>query len=88
MHSASKLTLVAAAVCLLGTTIAAPAIDQSLGSILYQGPRLNYYYQGPDGTYASQSDFLGDLNGTPCDMNCTRAAQERWSKNYGHPDGQ
>jgi hypothetical protein len=29
-------------------------------------------YQEPDGTYESYSDFIRDVNGTPCGIECTR----------------
>jgi hypothetical protein len=29
-------------------------------------------YQDPDGTYESYSDFIRDVNGTPCGVECTR----------------
>jgi hypothetical protein len=37
-------------------------------------------YQGPDGTYDSEADFVRDLRGVPCGVNCTRAAQQRWAR--------
>jgi hypothetical protein len=41
----------------------------------YQDGFLSYrpsQYQGPHGHYASQSDFIRDLNGTPCGIECTQ----------------
>lgn len=29
-------------------------------------------YQDPDGTYESYSDFIRDVNGTPCGVECMR----------------
>jgi hypothetical protein len=37
-------------------------------------------YQGPDGTYDSEADFVRDLRGIPCGITCTRAAQARWAR--------
>ncbi len=37
-------------------------------------------YQNPDGTYPSEADFVRDLRGTPCGINCTRAAEARWAR--------
>lgn len=37
-------------------------------------------YQNPDGTYDSEADFVRDLRGTPCGIDCTRAAQARWAR--------
>jgi hypothetical protein len=37
-------------------------------------------YQDPDGTYPSEADFVRDLRGIPCGVNCTREAQARWSR--------
>ncbi len=87
MRSPLKLTFLAAAAGLLGTILAAPAIAQVSGPFFYEGPVIRYY-QAPDGSYASQSDFLSDINGTPCGVECTRAAQARWSHYYDRPYGQ
>jgi hypothetical protein len=37
-------------------------------------------YQDPDGTYPSEADFVRDLRGIPCGVNCTRAAEVRWAR--------
>ncbi len=35
-------------------------------------------YKGPHGHYASQTDFIRSLNGTPCGVECTRRENNRW----------
>lgn len=35
-------------------------------------------YQNPDGSYPSLSNFVRDLNGTPCGIECERDADQRW----------
>lgn len=37
-------------------------------------------YQSPDGTYDSLADLVRDVRGTPCGVECTRAAMARWSR--------
>jgi hypothetical protein len=38
--------------------------------------------QGPDGTYDSLADFVGDIRGRPCGVQCEREAWERWARYY------
>ena len=80
------------AVCLFGVLLATPSSAQPRtsacpGFYLYHGyyyPNQGNYgsYQGPDGTYDSLADFVSDVRGRPCDMECTRRAQERWLRYY------
>jgi hypothetical protein len=80
-----KLTLVAAAACLLGTATAVQSMAQSGPNVradpyaVYQG-RPYSDYQAPGGSYDSPRDFIRDLEGTPCGIDCTQRAQERWSR--------
>jgi hypothetical protein len=37
-------------------------------------------YQNPDGSYSSEADFVRDLHGTPCGVNCTLDARARWAR--------
>jgi hypothetical protein len=37
-------------------------------------------YQNLNGTYPSLSDFVRDLNGTPCGIECTAHAERRWAR--------
>jgi hypothetical protein len=60
---------VSIAVCLFGAALASPTFAQ---------------YEGPNGHYSSESSFVRDINGTPCGMNCTRAAQKRWARYHKH----
>ncbi len=92
MQPAQKCFLATAAACLSGIVLAAPSLAQSgasacPGFYLYHGyyytTQGNYgSYQGPDGTYDSLSDFVSAIRGRPCDMECTRRAQERWLRYY------
>ena len=36
------------------------------------------HYQGPDGAYDSQADFVRSINGTPCGQACTARSLQRW----------
>ncbi|MHB8885091.1 MAG: hypothetical protein ACYC5H_08370 [Methylovirgula sp.] len=58
---------------------AAPALARSM--VEYQSVPVAVAassYQNSDGTYRSYSDFVRDLNGTPCGITCTYdAAQTR-----------
>lgn len=35
-------------------------------------------YQNPDGSYPSLGNFVRDLNGTPCGIECEKEADQRW----------
>jgi hypothetical protein len=37
-------------------------------------------YQLPDGSYPTYGDFIEELDGVPCDMNCRANAQKNWSR--------
>jgi hypothetical protein len=42
-------------------------------------------YKEPDGTYESYSDYIRDVNGTPCGVECSRPwAQRIW---FASPPG-
>jgi hypothetical protein len=69
MPASVRFALAAVSVCLLAAAEIAPTMAQ---------------YQGPRGHYTSVSSYVRDVEGTPCGMNCTRAAQKRWSRNYGN----
>lgn len=74
----SKFFILLAAGSLLAV---APALS-SQASILHCRKPVGSYslYQSPDGTYDSEADFVRDLRGTPCGVDCTRAAQARWAR--------
>ncbi|MGP0060732.1 MAG: hypothetical protein ACLPID_15740 [Beijerinckiaceae bacterium] len=85
MQSPLKLTLVAAAACLLGTATAVQSMAQSGPAVRadsYAVSQDRHYsnYQAPDGSYDSPRDFIRDLEGTPCGIDCTQRAQQRWSR--------
>ncbi len=54
----------------------------------YSGPRCHLVgpgvvlkmsqYQQPDGSYASVSDFVRDVNGTPCGLDCPAPSRVIW----------
>jgi len=80
MKSALKLMSAGAAVFLLSA--AAPAVSSAQDQVLYR-PVVPYSpYTAPDGTYDSLADYTRAIRGTPCGINCARAAQERWSRYY------
>ncbi len=85
MQASFKSTLAALAVGLLGATAAAPAIAQRMVPVT-PGTMAYGTYQGPHGHYNSLSDFVRSINGIPCGMACTRAAQMRWSHPYARED--
>ncbi|QAY95016.1 hypothetical protein CWB41_04120 [Methylovirgula ligni] len=37
------------------------------------------HYQQPDGTYDSVSDFVRDVNGTPCGIDCPAPSRVIWA---------
>ncbi len=85
MQSPLKLTLVAVAAFLFGTatavqSIAGPAPEMRPDPYAVSQDRHYSNYQGPDGTYESLSDYTRAIEGTPCGMNCTLRAQQRWSR--------
>ncbi len=46
--------------------------------------------QNLDGSYPSLSDFVRDINGAPCGLNCEHDANKRWAREsqptyYGLP---
>jgi hypothetical protein len=88
MHRKSKLACAVIGASLLAAAASlatsAPTWAQE-ASVNQWGPALSSY-RGPDGTYDSLADFLRDRAGTPCGINCTRAAQERWARYFAqHP---
>lgn len=61
------------------TVVATPAMAQANWyNVPYGGAPPSFYYQGPDGSYDSYTDFISALNGIPCGIECTRRAEERW----------
>jgi hypothetical protein len=81
MNRLLKLSLMAAATCFLGVVAAAPSMAQKR-AVQTDAYAATYYtpYQGPHGHYNSLSDYVRDVEGTPCGMNCERDAQERWAQ--------
>lgn len=57
---------------LIGAAMTAPSLAQ---------------YEGPRGHYGSEASFDRDINGTPCGINCTRAAERRWAHRHRHHKG-
>lgn len=37
-------------------------------------------YQLPDGSYPTYGDFIQELDGVPCDIECRANAQKNWSR--------
>jgi hypothetical protein len=86
MHYLSKLTYFGASLALAAASVPLSAPSWAQEGRFYPTPYSNY--RGPDGTYDSLADFIRDRNGTPCGINCTRAAQERWERYFAqHPYG-
>jgi hypothetical protein len=81
MNALLKLALVASATCFLGVAATMPSMAQKR-VVQADAYTARYYdpYQGPHGHYNSLSDYVRDVEGTPCGMNCERAAQERWAR--------
>lgn len=77
MQASLKISLAAAlAAGLICTAAVAPSMAQPARAT----PHAAYgAYQGPDGGYASLSGYVRDVEGIPCGIKCTRAAQQRWS---------
>jgi|GEM_PF-2979316 hypothetical protein len=62
-------------VILTGAEISAVDAAQVYYAQPYYDGFLSYrpdQYQGPHGHYASQTDFIRSLNGTPCGIECTQ----------------
>jgi hypothetical protein len=69
-------------VILTGAEISAVDAAQVYYAQPYHDGFLSYRpdrYQGPHGRYASQTDFIRSLNGSPCGIECTRREDNRWS---------
>lgn len=79
-----KIASAAAAAGLLAAVAAAPASAQD-GRYAYPPIVVYSPYQAPDGTYNSLADFSRDVWGVPCGIECTMAAQRRWSAPYYPP---
>lgn len=58
----------------LATAAATPALAHGT----WYGPAPSFSYQNPDGSYDSYSDFIRDLRGIPCGIECTQRAEVRW----------
>lgn len=49
------------------------------GSAARGAPGTRYsIYQNPDGSYPSLSNFVRDINGVPCGVECEADADRRW----------
>lgn len=72
----SKLLILLATAGILAAGSATPSAAHWRGPhcrITYPGLILQTSrYQEPDGTYDSFSDFIRDVNGTPCGVECSR----------------
>jgi hypothetical protein len=83
MHSRFKLTLVMAASCILATAAVSAVQAQSR---VFPNPQAVSQYQNPDGSYRSLADYVRDVEGTPCGMECTRVSQRSARDYYGRAD--
>jgi hypothetical protein len=81
MNALLKLALVGATTCFLGVVATVPSMAQKR-VVQADAYTATYYdaYQGPHGHYNSLSDYVRDVEGTPCGANCEHAAQERWAR--------
>jgi hypothetical protein len=71
----TQFVILLAANAILAAGLAAPACAAPRPEVVcrqtYPGFVLQKYrYQAPDGTYYSQSDYIRDVNGTPCGLEC------------------
>lgn len=83
MHWSFKLTRVITASCILATAAVSSVQAQSR---VFPNPQAFSQYQNPDGSYRSLSDYVRDVEGTPCGMECTRASQRSARDFYGRAD--
>lgn len=61
------------------TLAATPAMAQTQGGHTgFWGTAPSFYYQSPDGSYDSYADYIRDLRGRPCGIECTQRAEARW----------
>jgi len=70
------------AILAMGFGITAASAAQSRyanGDQYYHWANEADQYQRPNGLYASQTDFIRSLNGTPCGIECERRELGRWS---------
>ena len=70
-----KRVILLASAAVLATSLAAPLRAQPRPDVVcrqtYPGFVLQkYHYQAPDGTYYGHSDYIRDVNGTPCGLEC------------------
>ena len=90
MPSHSFFAATAAAACLMGCLASIPSFAQSPTPYpgYTQGRPVNPYInrQGPDGTYDSLADFVSDIRGRPCGIQCTQEAWARWAAYYHRPN--
>lgn len=49
-------------------------------SAVYPASGAYSAYQAPDGSYPSYGDFIQQLDGIPCDIECWSRAQARWAR--------
>jgi hypothetical protein len=73
-----QLVLAAAALCLYTAEASAAARDVKTDAFA-QGSSKPDGNQNLDGSYPSLSDFVRDINGAPCGLNCERDANKRWA---------
>jgi hypothetical protein len=89
MHSLNMLAVAAAALFLAGLA-SSPSYAQSPTAHpgYAPGQPVNPYInrRGPDGTYDSLADFISDIRGRPCGIQCTQEAWARWAAYYHRPN--
>jgi hypothetical protein len=81
MQSKVKITFVLAAGAALLLAAAVPVMAQSDGFIRQQGPAVSGYRDAA-GNYRSLADYTRDVEGIPCGIECTRAAQGPVAREY------
>lgn len=83
MQSKLKIALALAAGSALLLAAAVPVMAQSNGFIYQGGPGWSGSgYRDSNGNYRSLADYTRDVEGTPCGINCTRAAQGQTAREY------
>jgi hypothetical protein len=65
---------------LLATGALLAAAPAAMAHSMRCAPGAYSAYQDPDGTYPSEANFVRDLRGIPCGINCTREAEARWAR--------
>jgi type IV secretory pathway VirB2 component (pilin) len=80
MQASLKIPLVAVAFAFAATVAAGPLSAQPARRPLQAIQQDSY--QGPQTGYASFSDYIRSIEGIPCGVKCTLAAQQRWMRSY------